>query len=266
MLQLLNQLTHYTLFANHEKIGKIEQFILEDSQWLTRFAIIKSSGWLKKKDFLISPQLISSTLHEQQNVMTSIPRDQLENSPDIRSIQPVSKLMESRYLDYYHWPSQWSGVGIWGASPSREGLFGAENRDAPSDIISPELEKLQENPGAIQGSDSGLWLSHEVLSYEVKALDRICGQMRDFIVDEDWKIKYFVIDLSKMNSKKMVWVPCDWVDSLSWIHRQINLNLLAETLLQTPEFNSGEIGLDVYEKAIQSHYPPARVTFPKKTG
>lgn len=266
MLRLLSQLNHYKMFAQRERIGKIEQFIVEDSEWVTRFMIIKSSGWVKKKDFLVSPQLISSINCEQQTVLTSIPRDQLESSPDIRSIQPVSKLMESRYLDYYHWPSQWSGVGIWGASPSREGLFGAENRDAPSDIISPELEKLQENPGAMPGSESGLWLSREVLSYEIKALDSICGHMQDLIVDQDWKIKYLAVNLSKVSSKKMVWVPCDWVDSLSWIHRQVKLNLLAETLLQTPEFNLEEVGFDGYERAIQGHYPPGKMIFPKKTG
>jgi hypothetical protein len=264
MLRPLKTLTNYALQTAETELGKVEQFVIEDETWAVRFFVVRIGKWFKKRDLLLSPLLIHSTDDPNRLLRVNLTQDQLEKSPDIHSTEPVSKLMESKFMDYYHWPRTWTGVGVFGFPPNREGLFGAEDRDAPSDIITPELEAERNNPSRQEGSHSHLWLTSDLWSYEIKELDATEGVFHDLIVDDEtWKIRHLAVQIKREETSKLVWVPTEWVESLSWLHHRFQLNLLSETLNYCPEWRSHE-PIQLYHEKVLQHYSFVKYAYSKK--
>ena len=55
------------------------------------------------------------TVASETTLVLAISREEVENSPDIDTPQPVSRRREREYFDYYGYPYYWGHAGLWGA-------------------------------------------------------------------------------------------------------------------------------------------------------
>ena len=114
MLRNLNQLHNYAIGATDGVIGHVKDLYLDDQAWVVRYLVVDTGGWLSNRKVLISPMAIGEPDWAGQRLPVSISKEQVKNSPDFDTEQPVTRQQELKYSSYYGYPPYWGGMGFWG--------------------------------------------------------------------------------------------------------------------------------------------------------
>jgi uncharacterized protein YrrD len=246
MLRSVRDLLHYKLHALDGEIGRIEDFLFDDQGWHIRYLVVNTGNWLIRNSVLISPVAIQGIRWDSQTLDVSLTREQIENSPDLDAHPPVSRVKEAQYFDYYRWPYYWSGVGIWGTS--------ALSHELPETSATPRTFA----PGGAKArdrADTHLKSTHEVRGYHIAASDMEFGHVEDFILDdEEWKIRYFVIDTRNWWPAPWVLMACDWIGSIRWDLKQIQVSLPHDRICAAPEYDRSVPVTRSYEARLYEYY------------
>ena len=96
------------IHATDGEIGTVDQFFFDDETWAIRYFTVETGGWLGGRQVLLSPMSIIRTDWQANRLDVALTRQQVENSPDIDTHQPVSRQHEAAYLGYYGYPSYWA--------------------------------------------------------------------------------------------------------------------------------------------------------------
>ena len=63
----------------------------------------------------------------------------------------------------------------------------------------------------------------------------------DFIVDDNiWAIRYLVVDIGNSVKDKKVLLAPDWVNTVDWLNKFVNVDLSVDGIENCPEFNPEE--------------------------
>ncbi len=165
MLRSGNDLIGHELEAIDGDIGKVEDVYFDDSEWTVRYLVVNTGSWLAGRRVLISPIALGSAPANTRGIHVALTTEQIKNSPDIDTDQPVSKQTEIDYYTYYGWPYWGLGSGLWGIGPYPVA-------DSPDAEMSPDE----------QGKDYHLRSLEEVTGYHIEATDHELGHVEDFIV------------------------------------------------------------------------------------
>ncbi len=114
MLRNLPDLKKYTLGATDGDVGHIADLFFDDRYWIVRYLVVETGSWLAERKVLVSPFSLGEADWAQQRLPVRLTREQVRNSPDIDTSQPVSRQHEVLYADYYDYPYYWRGAGLWG--------------------------------------------------------------------------------------------------------------------------------------------------------
>ena len=118
------------------------------------------------------------------NTPKALTRDQVRNSPDIDTAQPVSRRREAEFFQYYGWPYYWTGAGLWGAG-MYPGLLASETPVVMPVNPTVEHEKPEEIP---ETADTHLRSAREVRGYRIQARNGEIGHISDFLIDDEtWR-------------------------------------------------------------------------------
>jgi hypothetical protein len=113
--------------------------------------------------------------------------------------------------------------------------------------------------GHDQSSDPHLRSAREVMGYYIEATDGDIGHVEDFIVDdEDWAIRYMLVDTKNWWPGKKVVVSPDWIERVSWSDSRVYVNDSRDNVQHAPEYESNEALTRDYETKLHHHYnrPP----------
>ena len=118
--------------VNEEKLGKIDDLIFDQNSGSIKYAIIDSGGWLKSRRFLLPPEQIQQSSHQEGDFEASYTKQQIERFPalveEIFTSEERFDEYERSYLDVY--------------APTSTGIPG---REVPSQSpLSPRFLKFQE--------------------------------------------------------------------------------------------------------------------------
>ena len=250
MLRNAKDLHGLTIRATDGEIGKVDRFYFEDETWAIRYLIVDTGGWLAGRQVLISPiSVVDVPDWEAKRLDVALTKEQVENSPDINTHQPVSRQHEIEYFGYYGYPFYWGGSALLGAAPNPAGL---------AIPIPPSMEAIAD--GMANGStDSHLRSSEEVTNYYLEAIDGEIGNVDGFIVDDEaWAIRYIVVATGSWWSGKKVLVSPAWAERVSWETSKIYVSLTREAIKQAPEYIESKMITREYERQLHSYYgwPP----------
>ena len=79
--------------------------------------------------------------------------------------------------------------------------------------------------------------------------------MEDFIIDDEtWAIRYLIINTRNWLPGKKVLVSPQWIESVSWKETKVFVNLLRETIKQSPEYMEESLLTRDYETGLHGHY------------
>jgi len=251
MLSSLKDLHHYTIAATDGDIGKVVDFYFEDDTWVIRYLVIETGEWLLSRKVLISPFSIIQANGHERTLSVGITKEQVRNSPDIDTDQPVSRQHEMQFLTYYGYPYYWGGDGMWGG-----GFFPSAMLPNYVEKATDQITRNREGP-VLQshGSDPHLRSCREVVSYHIHAQDGEIGHVDALLVDDEtWLIKYMVVNTSNWWVGHQALIASDWVNDVSWLERSMTVGLSRALIKNAPPFSSTKAMNREDELRLYHHY------------
>ncbi|MHB1188898.1 PRC-barrel domain-containing protein [Thiobacillus sp.] len=233
----LDDLKAYALFARDGEVGKIERVYFDDNKWIVRYFVVHAGGWLLGRDVLIAPRSVTGLDEDNKRIELDLRREQLENAPPISRERPVSQHYEIEFHRHYGWPPYWE--------TSEFGM--------PMPPIEPPVAPPTEPVSAPE--DPHLRDSGEVLGYHLQAQDGELGHVNDLVLDDqDWSIRYFVVDTRTWWPGKKVLIAPTWIERVSWTDRAIFVDLGRELIRTAPAYDPDQIIGHDDEVRLYAHY------------
>ncbi len=240
MLFKTRKLESFKLKGTDGEIGSVKEFYFDDRFWAIRYLVADTGNWLTGRRVLISPYALGKINEEEENIVVNLNVKQIEDSPPLDSDIPVSRQYERAYNDYYAFPEYWHGRLMWGAYPfiMRE----------PQEV---KVEKQQEK----DSWDPHLRSTKDVTGHDIQATDGEIGHVEGFIIDdENWAIRYLVIDTKNWWGGKKVLISPQWIERISWEDSKVFVSLSQESIKQSPEYSDDFLLTRNYEDKLYKHY------------
>jgi len=246
MMNSVHQLTGAAVHASDGEIGHVSAAFFDDQTWTIRYLVVDTGSWLSGRAVLVSPYAVQAPLGSSKMINVSLTREQVKNSPDIDTHQPVSRQHEREYLDYYAYPEYWDGGALWsmGALP-----------------VLPIERQVSATATALRARDERnddvhLRSSKEVSGYDIQATDDSIGHVKDFIFDEaSWAIRYLVIDTRNWwPGGKKVLIGTQWIDRIDWGEKKVHARLTREQVKDSPAYDESMVIHREYETRLHQVY------------
>ena len=245
MLLSIKSLSDHTIEATDGKIGHVNSFLFDDMSWIVRYLVVDTGNWLPGKKVLIPPSVLGKPEGKEKIFPVQLTTDQVENSPDIDAEKSVSRQQEIKLHRHYNWIPYW-------VNPY--GPVGVPYEAAVEAAYGPEGSK-EFSDEEVENADPHLRSTKEVIGYKITAEDGHIGHVEDFIVDnDDWILRYMVVDTRKWLSGKKVITSPDWVKRIKWSESEVIVDVTREVIRDCPEFDPSAPVNREYEERLYDYY------------
>jgi hypothetical protein len=249
MLRSIKNMHGFRIQAKDGGIGKADEFYFDDHLWTIRYLIVDTGNWLISRRVLLSPHSFSKLDWEEKIFHVNLTKSEVENSPKIEKDKPVSHQHEIELTNYYGWPRYWN--------PIQMPLLGAVPPPLP-DYMPPKAERelLEETKQKHEEEfDPHLRSTNAVIEYDIQVRDGNIGHVEDFLVDEDWTIRYMIIDTRNIlpGGKKVI-LALPWIQDINASIARVVVNLTKEQVNNAPEYDSSKSIDRSYELALYEYY------------
>jgi sporulation protein YlmC with PRC-barrel domain len=228
MFKTLNQLSGSSVTATDGLIGHVKEAFFDDRSWAIRYLVVDAGTWLSGREVLISPYSVTQPLSLAKNINVVLTRQQVKDSPDIDTHQPISRQHEKQFMGYYAYPGYWYGGDMWGMG---------QHPILPTlaEIDTAEAERQRD----LDAVDIHLRNSAKVAGYDIQASDGSIGHVQDFVFDEaSWAIRYLVLDTQNWwPGGKKVLLAKQWIDRIDWETKSVYVRLTREQIKKGPEYD-----------------------------
>lgn len=248
MMLAISGLKGFTILASDGQMGKVVDFLFDDSKGALRWLVVECGSWLRGRRVLVHPSAVSITNLDNQTFEVKMNKSQVEGSPLWISDEPVSSQMESRICDYYGWDPLWNvsimevnqgAMALPLVPPPYFGLAGvAADGETRSNAGDPHLRSID-----------------EIVGYNIQANDGLIGHVENFMLDEaDWTLPYLVVDTRNWGFGGHVLISRAAVTSIDWSDRCICLNVSREQVKASPAWDPLIAFDEIYRKRLHDHY------------
>lgn len=235
MLRSILSLRGFSIGAEDGEIGKVHAFLFDDRTWAIRYLVADTGGWLRGRKVLIAAAALERPDWHAHVFPVELAREQVRNAPDIDADRPVSRQHEAELHKYYNWVPYW-GTG-----------YGAAVSTVPTMQQEPSEDAAQASPN--------LRSTREVIGYRIHATDGQIGHVEDFIIsDEDWVIRYIVVDTRNWLPGRSVLVSPEWVGGISWEAREVWIEVAKDAIEDSPPFDPSAPVNREYEVQMYDYY------------
>lgn len=243
MLLSLEKLLGYHLDARDDRIGRCEDFMFDDRDWVVRYMVVNTHRWLPGgREVLISPISMGYPNEKEKAIAIKLDVDQIKDSPLLEDNQPISREYESRLFRHYGYGFYWMGAGLWGTYPHPGALVDNQALDIEEGL---EDEKQYHLRSAL-----------EIDGYIVQAQDDGCGHVVDLLMDDrSWAICYVVVNLRNwLPGGANVVLPREVIKEISWPQQHLAVNLSVDQVKSSVQYEPGRLGDSNYESKLQSAF------------
>jgi hypothetical protein len=209
MRHCINEIIGYKLIATDGEVGKCDDFLFEEQPWIVRYMVADIGGFIHRHKVLIPFIELEKPDRSAQLFHLDLTKEQIEKCPLLSEGESASQQYERISHLYFGWPSHWVEDDL-------------ENTLSTTSGVIRKSEDAQDS----DDKESSLRSINEVTGYHVNAIDGKAGKVSDFIVDDNiWAIRFLVVDIqNSVNDKKVLLAP-DWVNTVDWLNRIINIDL-----------------------------------------
>jgi len=237
MLRSIRSLRGFAVSTTDGEIGRVHSFLFDGRSWVVRYLVVDIGGWLPGRKVLIAATALRRPDWQDRVFPVEMTREQVQNSPDIDTDMPVSRQRETELHKHYSWTPYW-GTG-----------YGAAVFTMPS--VEQEEKPSEET---VKG-DPNLRSTREVIGYRIHAIDGQIGHVDDFIVsDEDWIIRYLVVDTRNWLPGRSVLISPEWVRDISWEDQEVWVDVASETIEDSPPYDPSAPVNREYEVQMYDYY------------
>ncbi|MCM5681248.1 PRC-barrel domain-containing protein [Schlegelella sp. S2-27] len=235
MLHKVTQWRGAAVTARDGDVGSIDDVYFDDERLTVRYLVVDTGGWLNHRRVLISPYAVRTDVSADEQVFVDLTRAQVENSPPIEADEPVSRLYEKAYADYYRYPYYWAGPFTWGPGAYPALTAGTLPDALPAANDPPAIDDEVTQQVLEAARRSHLRSSRELIGYHAEARDGSAGRINDLVIDDvDWSVQQIVVDTRKWLPGGQVTVPADAVSDIDWAASEVRLNMDRRSIKQAP--------------------------------
>jgi hypothetical protein len=213
-----------------------------------RYMVVQASPRLQGRRLLLPSTVIEPPDWIEKVLPVSLTVAEVEASPEVDLREPLTRHRLTELHEYYGWPPSWTEsrlrstvpVGpseLQAAKAAQVGLEGKEPTTEPV-VGGPHLRSTE-----------------EVVGYHVHGEDGAIGKLVDLLVDEEeWRIRYLLVDTGEWLSGRQVTLAPDWIESVSWLQSEISVASTRQEVSEAPEYDPSEQLEREYEADLYQHY------------
>jgi hypothetical protein len=185
----------------------LDDLLFDDATWTLRYFVARIGGLLSRRRVLVLPERGGELAAAEHGLSIALSGEELGACPSIDTDRPVSLQSMASIHEYYGWPLWWAG----------------------------------ELPLKEQHSDPHLRSVHDVSGYAVHTEDAVIGQLRDFLLDGQWRIRALRMRPRRalvrrgLLADRPIDLPPGWVRAISWVGESVELRAAAELLARSGE-------------------------------
>jgi hypothetical protein len=242
MLWNASAINGYAIEASDGRLGTVSDLLFEDVGWAIRWLVVDTGNWLSGRKVLLPLSALGQPERALRRFPVKLTMQQVKDSPDIDTDQPVSRQLETHVYDYYGWSPYWGSYMAGGAMAmpfvAPPLLPGSRPREAQPDEGDPHLRSI----AAVTG-------------YHIDAADGEIGHVEDFLVDDaGWSIRYITVDTRNWWPGKKVLVPPRAVREIDWADRLIHLNVDRRKVKDGPPYDPAATVDEADDEASLTYY------------
>lgn len=72
----------YLIQAQDGQLGHVDDFLVDDEQWVVRYMVVDTKTWWPGKKVLVAPQWITGVEWESFQVKVDLPREIIQHAPE----------------------------------------------------------------------------------------------------------------------------------------------------------------------------------------
>lgn len=176
------------------------------------------------------------------NVLVS--KEMVNNAPNKKADEPISKQDEIDLAGYYKIPNYWSQVGPWGGYSSPAALALADKQQ----VNQNNAETDQKESHYLRSVNE---MKGELTGFKVEGIGGKIGHVADVIIDEvNWKISYLVVETSKFFTANFILVATDWINDIQSHDKKIYVEVDSEKVTNVTDFDIHAPITKEYEKKL----------------
>lgn len=257
MLRTLKELHDYAIGAVDGAIGQVKDLYLDDEDWVVRYLVVDTGGWLLSRKVLISPIAIGEPDWPRRLLPVSVTKEQVRNSPDFDSEKPVTRQQEQVYSGYYGYPYYWGGTGYWGGGMYPNLMAaGYGGLGTPQDVRQDAQNAPAQFAAILDRSgDPHLRSCAAVTGYHIHASDGEIGHVSGMLIDDKtWAVRYFIVDTSNWWGGHQMLVASKWIKDVSWANGTVSVKLTRQAVKDAPPYDPDEELSRTDEARLHEHY------------
>jgi hypothetical protein len=239
----------YAIAASDGVLGTVSDLLFDDVSWQIRWVVVDTRHWLSGRKVLLPASVLGHPHLQERQFPVRLTMQQVQDSPDIDTQQPVSRQMEANIFDYFGWSPYWgSGYFLGGYGGTYKGGAIAS---------SPALEPGYDASDAadLPHGDRHLRSVEAVTGYHIHARDGEIGHVEDFLVeDADWSIHFLVVDTRNWWLDHKVLISPRSARKIDWSKTQVDLSIDRERIQHAPAYDPTVTVDRAYEKHYRSYY------------
>ena len=249
MLWDASAINGYAIEASDGRLGTVSDLLFEDVGWVVRWLVSTPAiGFPAAKSFFRFRRL-GQPDRALRHFPVKLTMQQVKDSPDIDTDQPVSRQIEAHVYDYFGWDPYWGGSFL----PMSNAIatpFGAplyELGSSPHDLARTDV---QPNEG-----DPHLRSIATITGYHIHASDGEIGHVEDFLVDDaGWNIRYIKVDTRNWWPGQQVLISPFSVQEIDWAGKLMHINVSRQRIKDAPPYDPSITVDGAYEEKFLTYY------------
>ena len=108
VLQSANGVIDYSIDAVDGELGKVYDFIIEDTTWTVRYLVVDTAKWLTGRKVLVSPFWAKGINWDERTVSVELSKEEIKDSPEYDPLKPIERHYEIELYKHYGKPGYWT--------------------------------------------------------------------------------------------------------------------------------------------------------------
>jgi PRC-barrel domain len=106
-LRSTKDITGSYLEATDGDLGHVQDFIIDDQNWMIRYLLVDTTNWLPGKKVLISPEWVKDMVETDSRVYVDLTQEQIKTSPEYDDETVLDRDYEARLYRHYGRSQYW---------------------------------------------------------------------------------------------------------------------------------------------------------------
>lgn len=100
-LRSINEVRKYHIKATDGEIGHVDDFVVDDDDWIIRYLIVDTHNLLPSRKVLINTAWTKGINYDDSTISAELTREEVKNSPEFRPSKPIDRDYEILIHNYY---------------------------------------------------------------------------------------------------------------------------------------------------------------------